>query len=173
MKTKRVLNCRYFIGEMFQEFRVFFKFVLHSQVLVFSVPISIRFRARPLFACLLLSMLIAIFKPYPVAADTAFYLNLLPLFVHVLRWSQTGMMIGFIMHMAAVMGPATLYQWLHTGSANSNFFYAMTLVWAAAQVLLLLLVTFSVKQHDVDLSGKAQMFKLPDGVGKTIQHTTA
>ena len=50
---------------------------------------------------------------------------------------------------------------VHTGSANSNFFYAMTLVWAGAQVFVMLLVTFAVKQHDVDLSKQAQLFRLP------------
>lgn len=103
----------------------------------------------------------AIFKPYPVAADVALYLNLLPLFVPVLGWAQPALVVGFIMHVAAIMGPATLYQWLHTGSANSNFFYAMTLVWAGAQVFVMLLVTFAVKQHDVDLSKQAQLFRLP------------
>jgi len=96
---------------MFQEFRHFFKFVLHSQILVFSVPITVRFWRRPLFAFLLHAMLMAIFKPYPVAADVALYLNLLPLFVPVLGWAQPALVVGFIMHVAAIMGPATLYQW--------------------------------------------------------------
>lgn len=146
---------------MFQEFKGFYKFVLHSQILIFSIPISVRFCHRPMFAFFLHAMLMAIFKPFPVAADVALYLNLLPMFVPALRWSHPGVMLGLVMQMAAIMGPATLYQWLHTGSANSNFFYAMTLVWAGAQVLLMLLITFSVQQHDVDLSGKTQVFKLP------------
>eukprot|EP00892_Ulva_mutabilis_P008372 jgi/Ulvmu1/5907/UM026_0029.1 len=153
---------------MFEEFRAMFKFVLHSQILLFSVPITIRFYRRPLFVFYLHAMLLAVFKPYPVAADAALYLTLLPLFAGMLMWAQPGIMMGFIMHMAAVTGPATLYQWLHTGSANANFFYAMTLVWAAAQVLIMVMLAFALTQHEVDLSGKTQMFKLPGGTGKKV-----
>lgn len=152
---------RYFIGEMFQEFKVFFKFVLHSQTLLFSIPIAVRFRHRPLFSFFLHAMLVAIFKPFPVAADVALYVTLLSMLLPVLGWSQPGIVLAFIMQMAAIMGPATLYLWLQTGSANSNFFYAMTLVWAGAQVLIMLLITFAVQQHDIDVSGKAWAFMLP------------
>jgi GPI transamidase subunit PIG-U len=146
---------------MFKEFRAFFKFVLHSQIAVFVVPIALRFHRRPLFSFLLHSMLVAIFKPYPLVTDTAVYLTLLPMFVPVLEWAQPGILLGFFMLLAAVMGPSTLYQWLYTASANSNFYYAFTMLWGGAQVVLMLLITHAVSQRDREVHGKPQRFFLP------------
>lgn len=144
---------------MFKEFRQFFKFVLHSQTAIFTVPIAIRFQTRPLFSFFLHTMLVAIFKPYPVMADTM-YLTLLPLFVPVLEWAQPGILLGFMMLVAAVMAPSTLYQWLYTASANSNFYYAFTMLWGGAQVVLMLLITHAVIQKDREVLGKPQRFFL-------------
>ena len=35
---------------------------------------------------------------------------------------------------ASVLGPVLWYLWIHAGSANANFFFAMTLVYCLAQV---------------------------------------
>ena len=139
----------------------FFKFVLHSQTIVFSVPIAMRCHRRPLFSFFLHAMLIAVFKPDPLLADTGLYLALLPLLVPVLEWAHPGMFLGFMMPLAAIMGPSTLYQWLHTASENSNFYYAFTLVWGGVQVVLMLLITHAVIQCDRELWGKPERFYLP------------
>lgn len=146
---------------MFKEFRAFFKFVLHSQTALFTVPIALRFHRRPLFSFFLHAMLVAIFKPYPLVTDTALYLTLLPLFVPVLEWAQPGVLLGFMMLLAAVMGPSTMYQWLYPASANSNFYYAFTMLWGGSQVVLMLLITHAVSQRDREVRGKPQRFYLP------------
>jgi GPI-anchor transamidase subunit U len=159
MLTK-VHACRYFIIEMFEEFQSFFKFVLHAQSVVFAVPLAIRFHHRPLFVFFMQAMLLAIFQPYPVVADLALYLVLLPLFFVELRRAQGGMFLGLVMLLAAILGPATHYQWIHTGSANSNFYYAATLAWAGSQVALLLLFMGATIDHDRELAGKPLQFRL-------------
>jgi hypothetical protein len=114
-------------------------------------------------------MLVAIFKPYPLLTDTAIYLTLLPMFVPVLEWAQPGILLGFFMLLAAVMGPSTLYQWLYTASANSNFYYAFTLLWGGAQVVLMLLIAHAVGQRDREVRGKPQRFFLQSqGVKKDL-----
>lgn len=147
---------------MFKEFRAFFKFVLHSQTALFTVPIALRFHRSPLFSFFLHAMLVAIFKPYPLVSDTALYLSLLPLFVPVLEWAQPGILLGFMMLLAATMGPSTLYQWLYPASANSNFYYAFTMLWGGSQVVLMLLITHAVIQRGREVRGKPQRFYLPN-----------
>lgn len=38
---------------------------------------------------------------------------------------------------AAFLGPAFHYLWIYAGSGNANFFYAITLVWSLALLVLL------------------------------------
>ena len=35
---------------------------------------------------------------------------------------------------SSILGPVLWYLWIHAGSANANFFFAMTLTYALAQV---------------------------------------
>jgi GPI-anchor transamidase subunit U len=37
---------------------------------------------------------------------------------------------------AALLGPAFLHLWMYAGSGNANFFYAITLVYSLAQIIL-------------------------------------
>ena len=37
---------------------------------------------------------------------------------------------------AASLGPAFLHLWMYAGSGNANFFYAITLVYSLAQIIL-------------------------------------
>ena len=152
--------CRYFLIEMFQEFQAFFRFVLHAQAALFALPLAARFHHRPLFTFFLQAMLLAVFQPYPLVADTALYLSILPLLVRPLRRAQAGLFLGLVMLLAAILGPATYYQWIHTGAANANFYYAATLAWAAAQVALLLLFIAATLGADCIAAGKPLRFRL-------------
>ena len=37
---------------------------------------------------------------------------------------------------ASLLGPAFLHLWIYAGSGNANFFYAITLVYSLAQIIL-------------------------------------
>ena len=37
---------------------------------------------------------------------------------------------------AVLLGPAFLHLWMYAGSGNANFFYAITLVYSLAQIIL-------------------------------------
>jgi GPI-anchor transamidase subunit U len=37
---------------------------------------------------------------------------------------------------ASLLGPAFLHLWMYAGSGNANFFYAITLVYSLAQIIL-------------------------------------
>lgn len=151
---------------MFPEFSKFFKFVLHSQCLAFAAPLAIRFHHRPLFAFFLQAMLVAMMQPYPLVADVALYVALLPLFVVHTRRAQGGVFLALVMLLAAILGPLTHYQWIHTGSANANFYYAATLTWGGAQVALFLLLINAVIECDRELAGKPLAFRLRGSGGE-------
>jgi GPI-anchor transamidase subunit U len=146
--------------EMFEELSNFYNFVLHTPCLLFAVPIALRFARRPLFAFIATAILLATFKPYPVLADAALYLALLPLALRTLRRAAGVAFLAPIALLTAILLPATHYQWIHTGSANSNFFYAVTLAWGGCQVILLLLLLHAVLDEDRVLAGKPLQYTL-------------
>lgn len=160
LRRRRRRRRRYFVIEMFQELSAFYKFVLHAPAILFAVPFALRFPHRPLFAFLATAVLLAAFKPYPVAADVALYLAVLPLFLRALRRAAGVVLLAPIALLTAVLLPATHYQWIHTGSANANFFYAVTLAWGACQVIFLLLALHAVADEDRVLAGKPLQFSL-------------
>jgi phosphatidylinositol glycan class U len=49
-----------------------------------------------------------------------------------------------------ILGPVFYYLWIELGSANSNFFYAITLVWALAQIFLVVDVAWSQLRREWD-----------------------
>jgi GPI-anchor transamidase subunit U len=49
---------------------------------------------------------------------------------------------------ALLLSPIVWYMWIHTRVANANFFYAITLVFAITQLVLLGQVTQSVVTFD-------------------------
>lgn len=76
----------YFFTEMFDHFRVFFLYTFQLNALVlYLVPLTLKFRKEPLFMATLLIALNAIFRSYPCIGDVAFYLALLPMWQHVHR----------------------------------------------------------------------------------------
>jgi len=67
------------------------------------------------------------------------------MFSHVTPSSTTieliiGMRYAFlafsVLSYSALLGPAFLHLWIYAGSGNANFFYAITLVYSLAQIIL-------------------------------------
>ena len=49
---------------------------------------------------------------------------------------------------AALLGPAFLHLWIYAGSGNANFFYAITLVYSLAQIILVADVLYAMLRVD-------------------------
>lgn len=60
--------------------------------------------------------------------------GLLPLFWVQLRDSLALLFLGSSLSLLAALGPAMWYMWIYLGSANANFYYAVTLLFGAWQV---------------------------------------
>ena len=59
---------------------------------------------------------------------------LLPLFPELLLQLPSRVFSATSLLMLAYLGPTMWYLWMDLGTGNANFFYAITLLWAAWQV---------------------------------------
>jgi GPI-anchor transamidase subunit U len=104
--------------------------------------------------------IISIFKSYPSVSDLAIYLALLSLQTDIFprttppknRELIVGMRYIFLafsmLSYAALLGPAFLHLWIYAGSGNANFFYAITLVYSLAQVILVADALYAMVRTD-------------------------
>ncbi|UJR37524.1 hypothetical protein I4U23_030226 [Adineta vaga] len=128
----------YFFTEMFDHFRSLFVWTFQMHVLIlYLFPFTLRLRNDPAFLFWLLCAVFCIFKSYPAYGDIAFYINYLPIWSFVFRYLRNGLVIICMMLVAILMAPITWYLWIYTGSANANFYFAMTLVFNVSQTFLL------------------------------------
>ncbi|KNC97681.1 GPI-anchor transamidase subunit GAB1 [Spizellomyces punctatus DAOM BR117] len=140
----------YFFIEMFDQFRTFFLCVFQILVFIFVVPVSMVFKNHPLFVAFLLTAIMAIFKSYPSLGDTALYLTFLSMNRELFKYMRHSFLVFSALFFASVLGPLFYYLWLYAGSGNANFFYAITLVFALAQVILITDTGFAMARREWD-----------------------
>ena len=156
----------YFFTEMFEHFRLFFICVFQIHAFIYIVPLTFRLREHPIFFMYVLLVLIAIFKSYPSYADIALYLSLLPMWRHVIPYMRNNFVITIMFVVCIVIGPILWHLWLFAGSANANFYFAITLVLCTAQVFLITDLLFAYLRREFDLFNGT---KLPMVDGKPGQ----
>ena len=61
-----------------------------------------------------------------------------------------------------LLGPAFHHLWIYAGSGNANFFYAITLVWALALLILMTDAVYSVLRDEWET-------ERPEGKGKEVR----
>ncbi|KAJ3185751.1 hypothetical protein HDU85_001110 [Gaertneriomyces sp. JEL0708] len=128
----------YFFIEIFDQFRTFFLVVFQLIVVVFAIPVTATFKDDPIFAALLLSMIMSIFKSYPSVGDVAVWMGLMAGCGELWPYMQNTYLTFTSLFFASILGPLFYYLWIYAGSGNANFFYAITLVWGIAQILIVL-----------------------------------
>lgn len=153
--------------EMFDAYKPFFRFVAHSSAVVMAIPIAVRFPRRPIFLFVVQAFVTALFRPYPSVADLGLALSLLPLLRPQLEKCKAMLFMGVAFSLLGVLGPAMLHQWLAVESANSNFYYSITLLggaWQVALIVQLVLLTVSL-----DVVGLATEVLADAGTGPTVE----
>ncbi|GBF91289.1 phosphatidylinositol glycan anchor biosynthesis class U [Raphidocelis subcapitata] len=142
----------YFLTELFDAFRPFFKFVLHSHALILAAPLALRFPRRPLFVAWALLLVSAAVRPYPSAADAAPWLALAPAaLAPQLRRLRAALFLANAFVLLTVLGPAMWHQWIVVDAANPNFFYSITLLLGVFHVVVLVagvLLTVRVEREE-------------------------
>ena len=93
----------------------------------------------------------SICRSYPSLVDTAFYLSLLPLWRHLSAYTRNVFLSTIMYCVGVVMAPVLWYLWIYAGSANANFYFAITLVISTAQVLFITDLLFAFVRREYDL----------------------
>ncbi|KJX99706.1 putative gpi transamidase component pig-u protein [Zymoseptoria brevis] len=155
----------YFFIEMFDPFREFFLGVFWLHMLSYSVPLAIRFRRQPMAAVVCMMGILAIFQPYANVGDVGGWLSALCLLGHVFELCSTHRYtfpaLAALLY-ATLLGPAFHHLWIYAGSGNANFFYAITLVWSLALLILLTDTVYAVLRDEWET-------ERPEGKGKEIR----
>jgi phosphatidylinositol glycan class U len=120
---------------MFQQFSHFFSFCLHYHILLYPLPLSLRFYREPLFLFWMLAMILGIFSVYPEMSDLSLPLALLPLFPRVLAEIQHQYVMVVAWAASLCLGPVFYWMWM-SHSGNANFYYVITLLYNLTHIAL-------------------------------------
>ncbi|XP_031697706.1 phosphatidylinositol glycan anchor biosynthesis class U protein, partial [Anarrhichthys ocellatus] len=124
----------YFFAEMFEHFRLFFLCVFQINVFFYTVPLSIKLKDHPVFLIFMQLAVISIFKSYPTVGDISLYMAFLPVWSHLHRFLRNIFLVSCVLLACSALFPVLWHLWIYAGSANSNFYYAITLLFNVAQV---------------------------------------
>ncbi|KAJ7069625.1 GPI transamidase subunit PIG-U [Mycena amicta] len=122
----------YFFTEMFDHFRPFFLMVFSVHLIIYIAPVCIKFQYDPLYAAFVLLGVLGTFKAYPTMADPGIFASMFAVFPELYPYLRHPI-VTILLHLhAALLMPLFHHLWLGQGTANANFFYASTLVFACA-----------------------------------------
>ncbi|KAM9534638.1 phosphatidylinositol glycan anchor biosynthesis class U protein [Salvelinus alpinus] len=123
----------YFFAEMFEHFHLFFICVFQINVFFYTIPLSIKLKEHPVF---LIFMQISIFKSYPTVGDIALYMAFLPAWNHLYRFLRNIFLVSVVLLACSALFPVLWHLWIYAGSANSNFYSSIMLLFNVVQIML-------------------------------------
>ena len=100
------------------------------------VPASLKLCNEPLLLAFIFCTIISVFKTYPTIFDFALSLSLLFLLDQLLPYMRLLFAALVSIALFMVMSPITWHYWINCGSGNANFYFAATLLYNGAQILL-------------------------------------
>ncbi|XP_004867970.2 phosphatidylinositol glycan anchor biosynthesis class U protein isoform X3 [Heterocephalus glaber] len=121
--------------EMFEHFSLFFVCVFQINVFFYTIPLAIKLKEHPIFFMFIQIAIISIFKSYPTVGDVALYMAFFPVWNHLYRFLRNIFVLACIIIVCSLLFPVLWHLWIYAGSANSNFFYAITLTFNVGQIL--------------------------------------
>ncbi|XP_065270807.1 phosphatidylinositol glycan anchor biosynthesis class U protein [Emys orbicularis] len=127
----------YFFAEMFDHFSLFFVCVFQINVFFYTIPLAVKLKEHPIFFLFVQLAVISIFKSYPTVGDVALYMAFLPLWSHLYRFLRNIFILSCVLIACSLLFPVLWHLWIYAGSANSNFYYAITLTFNVGQILLI------------------------------------
>ncbi|AET38508.1 GPI-anchor transamidase subunit GAB1 Ecym_2812 [Eremothecium cymbalariae DBVPG len=140
----------YFFIEMFEFFIPFFKAVFNIFAISFITPFSIRFYKQPFYAFILCLGWVTLTKPYPTLGDGGFFLSFVPFFQPLFVYLRYSIISILLFIHAIVLAPIFYHLWIDLGSGNSNFFYAISLVYALALASVVVDLCWSMLRIEYD-----------------------
>ncbi|CAL1712898.1 unnamed protein product [Somion occarium] len=128
----------YFFTEMFDHFRPFFLMVFSAHLLIYVLPVCLKFQHDILYATYILAGVYATFKPYPTLSDPGLFISLISLFPETYQYLRYPIVTTLLHLHSALLLPLFHHLWLSQGTGNANFFYASTLVFGVSNGAALL-----------------------------------
>ncbi|KAG1861568.1 PIG-U-domain-containing protein [Suillus subalutaceus] len=122
----------YFFTEMFDHFRPFFLMVFSVHLVIYILPICIKFQHDPLYAAFLLVGVLGTFKAYLTLADPGLFLSMISIFPEVHGYLRHPIITTLLHLHAALLLPLQHVLWVSEGRGNANFYYAASLVMGMA-----------------------------------------
>ncbi|XP_046843516.1 phosphatidylinositol glycan anchor biosynthesis class U protein-like [Xenia sp. Carnegie-2017] len=141
----------YLFLEMFDHFREFFVLVFQLNAFFYVIPLTSLLRNDPVFLFYTLSSVIAIFKSYPALGDFSIPFALFVSWSHLYPYMKNIFFVGCMFLFSSILAPIFWHLWIYAGSANANFFYAVTLAYSSAQIFLLGDVIYAFLRRNFDL----------------------
>nr|XP_023838490.1 phosphatidylinositol glycan anchor biosynthesis class U protein-like [Salvelinus alpinus] len=126
----------YFFAEMFEHFRLFFICVFQINVFFYTIPLSIKLKEHPVFLIFMQIAIISIFKSYPTVGDIALYMAFLPAWNHLYRFLRNIFLVSVVLLACSALFPVLWHLWIYAGSANSNFYSSIMLLFNVVQIML-------------------------------------
>uniref|UniRef100_A0A2D4L3N5 Phosphatidylinositol glycan anchor biosynthesis class U protein n=1 Tax=Micrurus paraensis TaxID=1970185 RepID=A0A2D4L3N5_9SAUR len=127
----------YFFAEMFEHFSLFFVCVFQINVFFYTIPLALKLKEHPMFFMFVQLAIISIFKSYPTVGDIALYMAFLPLWSHLYQFLRNVFILSCVLIVCSLLFPVLWHLWIYAGSANSNFYYAITLTFNVGQIFLI------------------------------------
>lgn len=153
----------YFFIEVFDHFQVFYLWVFQMNAFFYVVPFAILFRESPITMFQSLLAMMSIFKPYPTYADAGLWTSLLPMWYYCYPFMRTTLPTCCVLLGTFVTGPILWHLWIYAGSANANFYFAITLAYNTAQMFLVTDLIYGLNKRSFFLFNG---FKVTDDEGK-------
>ncbi|KAK7083243.1 hypothetical protein SK128_001429 [Halocaridina rubra] len=147
----------YFFTEMFEHFKCFFIATFQINAFVYVLPLAIRLRHDPILLAMALLAFTAVFRSYPSLGDVGLYLALLPMWKHLYPFMRQTFIVGCMLVATSVLGPIMFHLWIYNGSANANFYFAVTLAFNTAQIFLITDLLFAHVKREYHLYNGSNM----------------
>ncbi|PPQ95314.1 hypothetical protein CVT26_008159 [Gymnopilus dilepis] len=123
----------YFFTEMFDHFRPFFLMVFSVHLIIYVIPVCLKFQHDPLYATFILVGILGTYKSYTTLSDPGVFLSMFAVFPEIYPYLRHPIVTTLLHLHASLLMPLFNHLWLTQGTGNANFFYASTLVFACAQ----------------------------------------
>lgn len=138
----------YYFTEMFEFFIPFYNTVFNLYNVAFIVPFTIRLNG--IFAFILSWGWLIFSKSYPSLGDLSLYLSFLFLLKPVFPYLRYPVISILLLLHTIILSPIFYHLWIDLGSGNSNFFYAITLVYSLGIISTIVDFTWGYLRYEYD-----------------------
>ncbi|KAF9564754.1 PIG-U-domain-containing protein [Agrocybe pediades] len=122
----------YFFTEMFDHYRPMFLMVFSVHLIIYVVPVCLKFQHDYLYANFILLGILGTFKAYTTLSDPGLFLTMSVIFPETYSYMRHPIVTVLLHLHASLLMPLFHSIWVTQGTGNANFYYASTLVFACA-----------------------------------------